>query len=218
MWRLVRDQKGLTLIELIIVSALLVLLTAIVVPSIGAITGAQLRSTASGLSGTIRYTYDLAARKNQPFRVVLDLDEQAYWVESSSDRFLLNQEKSRIQNGAVEEPDEDDRESRRFVSRGFIESDEMWKPKKSASFSKFAGPLTPKVSLPEHITFQGAWVAHQKDRATSGLVYIYCFPTGITEQALIHLAEGDQDIFTIQVWPLTGTVKIYSYYLDEPES
>ncbi len=214
----IRDQKGLTLIELIIVSALFVLLGAIVVPSIGAITGAQLKSTASKLAGTLRYTYDLAVRKNQPFRVVLDLNEQAYWVESSSDRFLLSREKSGIRNGSVEEPDEDERTQSRFITRGYIESGEMWKPKKSASFANFKGPLTEKISLPEHITFQGAWVAHQKDRATSGLVYIYSFPTGMTEQALIHLAEDDQDVFTLQVWPLTGTVKIFPYYLDEPES
>ena len=68
-----RDQTGLTLIELVIVVSLIALIVTIVVPSVVNIIGANLRTTAAEVAGAIRFTYDLAARKNVPFRLVFDL-------------------------------------------------------------------------------------------------------------------------------------------------
>jgi type II secretory pathway pseudopilin PulG len=215
--RRVRSAAGITLIELVIVTSLLALMVAILIPSVSNITGANLKMAASKLAGTIRYTYDLAARKNTAFRVVFDLDEHQYWVESSSDRFVLDREKTDVRDGMLNIEEEDERRSRRFVSRSFIESGAMWEPKKRASFSDFAGPLTPKVPLPKDIEFQDVWVAHQTERVTGGHAYLYCFPTGMTERAMIHLVEDNEDTFSLQVEALTGSVKVFPHFVEIPE-
>jgi prepilin-type N-terminal cleavage/methylation domain-containing protein len=211
-------ESGFTLIELIIVASLFALLVAILVPSVSNITGADHKYACTQLAGTIRFTYDLAARKSTAFRVVIDLDEHAYWVESSSDRFLLSREKTEVDDGMLaSEEDEDSDRSRRFVTRSFIEGGDMWEPKKRARFTSFAGQLTKKIRLPKDIYFQDVWVAHQEDRVTSGLAYLYSFPTGMTEQALIHVIEENEDVYSLQVDALTGSVKILPHYVEIPE-
>ena len=214
-----RNQSGLTLIELVIVVSLMGLMVAITVPSVSNITGFNLKAAASQVGGTIRYTYELAARKNSTFRIVFDLDEQAYWVESASDKFLLKSDKTDVRDGEleVEDEEEEDSRSRRFVSRSFIEGGEMWHPKSRTTFSSFAGKLTEKMKLPNEVIFQDVWVAHQSDRVTVGQAYLYCFPTGMTEQAVIHMGDEDEDVYTLQVEGLLGSVKIDSHYVEGPE-
>ena len=210
-----RRQTGFTLIELVIVIALLALMVTIVVPSVANIFGANLRATTSEVAGAIRFTYDLAARKNVPFRLVFDLDEQAYWVESSSEKYLFDREKTSVSEGRLDEDAEEEKgRSRRFVGRSYIEGGEMWQPKGKPSFSDFAGRYTKKKPLPEDIIFQDVWVAHQKDRVSAGRAYLYCFPTGMTERAVIHIGDDAEDAYTLVVEALTGVVKIHPEYIE----
>jgi general secretion pathway protein H len=213
-------KAGFTLIELVIVVALLALVVTIVVPSIVNIIGANLRATVAEVAGAIRFTYDLAARKNVPFRLVFDLDEQAYWVESSSEKYLFDREKTGVSEGRLSEEAEQEKErgrSRRFINRGYIEGGEMWQPKGKPSFSDFVGRYTKKKSLPEDIVFLDVWVAHQNDRVTAGRAYLYCFPTGMTERAVIHIGDDTEDTYTLVVKALTGLVKIHPEYIEVEE-
>ena len=211
-----RGRTGFTLIELVIVVSLLALIVTIVIPSVVNIIGASLRSTAGEVAGAIRFTYDLAARKNVPFRLVFDLDEQAYWVESASEKYLLDKEKTAVSEGRVEESDKKEHQ-RRFIDRSYIEGGEMWQPKGKPAFSAFAGRYTKKKPLPDDIFFQDVWVAHQEDRVTAGQAYLYCFPTGMTERAVIHISDDAEDAFTLVVEALTGVVKVYPEYVEVEE-
>lgn len=210
-------RRGMTLIEISVALLLIAVLMGMAIPSVSNITRADLRSTARKLASTIRYTYDLAARKNDTFRLVFDLDERTWWIESAGDKFLLNREKTEVVDGALDLEAEEEDEDRRFVTRGFIESGEMWRPKRKATFSNFSEPLTPKITLPDTVAYQDVWVAHQTERVTTGQAYLYCFPTGMTERAVIHLIDEDDNPYTLWVYPLTGRVKIYPEYVETPD-
>jgi general secretion pathway protein H len=67
----------------------------------------------------------------------------------------------------------------------------------------------PKTELGGSVRFADVWVQHQAERYTSGKAFLYFWPTGLTETAAIHLAQGD-DVNTLLVSPLTGRVKIVS--------
>ena len=210
------SERGMTLVELTVVILIIGISMGVAIPSVSNITRANLKVSAMKLAGAIRFTYDLAARKNMPFRLEFDFEERSYWVESSSERFLLEQERDEVRSGAVSSTGEEKR-SKRFVTRGYIESGDMWKPKGPAAFSAFAGPKTPKVQLPDEVRFQGVWVAHQTERATTGRASLYFFPTGMTERAVIHLSDDDDNVYTLWTDPLTGHVRVYPQYVEAPE-
>ncbi len=56
---------------------------------------------------------------------------------------------------------------------------------------------------------------HQPERYTTGRAFIYFWPSGLTEEASIHLAQGD-DVFSLLVSPLTGRVKVAGERVDAP--
>jgi prepilin-type N-terminal cleavage/methylation domain-containing protein len=210
------NEQGLTLVELAIVVLIIGILTGLTVPAVSNITRASLRTSASKLAGSIRFAYDLSARKNLPFRMVFNIDERSYWIETTQENFLLDRKKSEVRDGAVTSEGNEEH-AKRFVSRNFIENGDMWKPKGPPPFSKFAGALTPKVILSDGISFRDIWVAHQTERATTGAVYTYFFPTGLTEKTVIHLSDDDDNTYTLLVEPLSGRVRIYPQYFDVSE-
>jgi hypothetical protein len=55
------------------------------------------------------------------------------------------------------------------------------------------------------------------DEVTSGRAYIYFFPMGQTEPAIVHLSDAKGETFySIVVHPITGRVKIYDQYVNPP--
>lgn len=183
--------------------------------SLRSITHANLRSIASKLAGSIRYTYDLAGRKNAPFRLALDLDQRAFWVENTPSDFLLTHDKEEVRGGVIKPEDRQKEHARRFVTHSMFENGDAWRPKPPPVFEPVSGPLTRKQSLPDDISFKGVWVAHQKEQVTAGMAYLYCFPTGMTERAAIYLTDKSNNVFTLTVEPLTGRVTVTPEYVPE---
>src|SRR5262249_54141908 len=69
-------RRGLTLIELTVALAVVVVMFAAVVFGIGALTGAQAKQAATELAGTIRYLYDTASLTGRTCRLVFELPEE----------------------------------------------------------------------------------------------------------------------------------------------
>lgn len=211
--RVACGRRGLTLIELVITLSLMALVVAIVAPAVGSLTGVKLRTSASQLAGAIRFGYDLAARRNVTLRLVLDLDERAYWLEATGDPFRLEREKTEVRDGIALEKEE--KKKSRFLSRAEIESGDFWQPRPPAGFVPLEGGELQKVVLEEDTFIQDVWVAHQSDRLTAGKAYLYFFPSGLTEKAVIHLGDEHQNAFSLLVEPLLGTVRLEAGYLEE---
>ncbi|RME21872.1 MAG: prepilin-type N-terminal cleavage/methylation domain-containing protein [Deltaproteobacteria bacterium] len=209
------NRSGLTLIELVITISILALVVTIMVPAVGTLGGVGLRTSASRLAGTISFAYDLAARKNSVVRLVFDLDQNSYWLEIAGGKFTLNREKDEVSQGRVDE-EAHARGSRLFVDREEIESGSIWQPRPRTTFARYSEGGMDKVELGDEVHFQDVWVAHQTERVTAGKAYLYFFPTGMTEKAYVHLADDDQQAYTLVVESLLGTVKVYPSYIEEP--
>ena len=78
-----------------------------------------------------------------------------------------------------------------------------------------AFPEIPKTELGGAVKFADVWVQHQPERYTSGKAYLYFWPSGLTEEASIHLAQSD-DVYSLVVSPLTGRVKVSGTRVDAP--
>ena len=53
------------------------------------------------------------------------------------------------------------------------------------------------------------YTPRQAEPYRKGRAYLYFFPDGHTERAMIHLSDGD-DFYTLRVSPLTGQVSVHT--------
>jgi general secretion pathway protein H len=205
-----RRDSGMTLIEIGVALAVAGLMLAIAIPALSAVTRAQLRQRSGQLAGGIRALYGSAAIGGHTCRLVLDLDANAYWSECAKTNVRLSREGERSQNGA------------RIASRG-----EELRPRDSMSEedrvklelqqkSDFApSPDIPKTELGAAVKFADVWVQHQPERYTSGKAFLYFWSSGLTEEASIHVSQGD-DVYSLLVSPLTARVRIVADRVDAP--
>ena len=76
-----RDQKGFTLIEIVVVIFLVGVFFLVAIPKFKDITEVNIKSASRRLTGTIRYLYSEAVFKKRVYKLVFDIDTSEYWVE-----------------------------------------------------------------------------------------------------------------------------------------
>ena len=79
--RLEQGEEGFSLIELLVVVALMALIGTMAIPSISNVFKISLGSTTRDLATTIRYAYNAAMMTKKVHRLVYDLKANRYWVE-----------------------------------------------------------------------------------------------------------------------------------------
>ena len=77
-----------------------------------------------------------------------------------------------------------------------------------AAASEVKDSLLKKRELKRGIKLSGVMTTHQKDVREDGKAYIYFFPNGFVEKALIYLTDGGRE-FTLETQPLTGRVRVH---------
>ena len=200
----------MTLVEIGIALAVAGLMLAVTVPALSAVTRAQLRQRTGQLAGGIRSLYGSAAMAGHTCRLVLDLDANAYWSECAKANVRLARDGERSQNGARVPDREESLEPREGMSE---EDREKLEIARKSAFT-VSGDI-PKTDLGGSVKFTDVWVQHQPERYTTGKSFLYFWSSGLTEDASIHLAQGD-DLYSLIVSPLTGRVKIVGNRVDAP--
>ncbi len=97
-------EEGFTLIELLVVIILIGTFVYIAVPKIESGTEFNIKSASRNLSATIRYLYNEAAFKKNIYRLVFDIDNDEYWIESLNNNEYVTSgdpllSKKRLPNG-----------------------------------------------------------------------------------------------------------------------
>jgi general secretion pathway protein H len=199
--------RGFTLLEISITIALLALAVMIALPGIESVTGVQMRSSAGQLSGLIRGLYDQAALGGQTCRLSIDLDQRTYWPECAKGAVRISRTK------------EESRDGQRYVDEAAVqrEKDRLTNLQRDnpvqaeleskTAFSRFENLDLKKATLPEGVSFDWVWSEHQTQKYVGGSAYIYFFPSGATERAIVALKHKD-DIVSITVNALSGRVEI----------
>lgn len=202
------QSQGMTLIEIMIVVAI-----------IGGIMGlgamvlfpgdeVKVRKEASRLAGTIKFLYNEAAIKNKFFRLAFNLDENSYYVESSSEPYFVKME-----------DEEEEKLPTTLEGEEGEEGSEEGGPT-MPTFSAEEGYLTKPVKFPTGIIIRDVIVMHSKERNETGIVYTYFLPNGWAEPLVVNLSDEDEENFySLEVNPLTGKSKIRAKYLEiDPET
>lgn len=217
------NQRGMTLIEIMIVVGLMALLTATLILGSGALLGANRRAAATLIVVGVRKGIAHANTTGKPARLVLDLDDNRIILEESNSRLALRRSDEQEQEER-EEADEDLSPGDRLLADAEAMAEEML----SGSSSGSAGfsPIDaigqdeegPGRLLGSGIEFVKVQTEHDDDPVEDGRAEIYFWPGGLTERAVVQIAKkGDEDGITVVISPLTGRASIESGFVELPE-
>jgi general secretion pathway protein H len=201
-----KNQRGMTLIEIMIVVAIIGGMMALGVSMLFPGNDQKVREQATRLAATIKFIYNEAAIKNRYYRLVLDMDHQAYSVESSGEPFKVNVE---------------DQSSTQTISPkvpvASANPDATSPPE--GGFTPEEGQLMIRpTDFPQGVKFKDVFVMHEKDRQSQGKVFVYFFPNGWAERAVINLSDDNEEHFySLEVNPLTGKTHIRNEYYEAKE-
>jgi general secretion pathway protein H len=229
-----RLEGGFTLIELMVALAIVALLTGGAVRGFRSLAKSDLRAGTAHLSGAIRYLFDRASTTGKYHRLVIDLSEGRYWAEISDDKFYVPREaESQFDRHRREEDEaQQDQDERRKAEKreqtmsgsdysGAFDPSKIeagdFRPKR-ARFGAFKETALRPVTLKKgSIKIAGVYTPRQTDEVVAGRAYIYFFPMGQTESAIVHLTdEAGETFYSIVVHPITGRTKIYNEYVRPP--
>ena len=79
-----RVARGFSLIEIMVVVAIIALVMAVVIPQVDFLAGVEMKSAARTITGAVRMTYATAVTSRNYYRMVFDLNEHSYRVEKKS--------------------------------------------------------------------------------------------------------------------------------------
>lgn len=197
-----REAQGFTLLELLISLAIIAGLVALAASSFTEVAQTRLMSSSNKLATTLRHCFSYSVSHGKYLRVVLDLDQARYWVESS-DRPIFISAKKRLEG---EDPNALTEEEREEIE----EAKEEGRPiQERARFS--ADKLVSEVKLKDGVRLHSVYTTNQDDTFTTGKAYIHFFPSGFAEPALVVLGLGDNPeedgAYSLSLAPLTGKVK-----------
>jgi len=212
-----RDD-GFTLLEILIVIAIVALMSTLGAAGVRNVAKSQLRADAAQLSGAMRYLFDRASTTGKMYRLVLDLDNQKYFAETSDDRFYLpgepeTEEQLRVKAEKIKQEDEEaKRKAESAQSSGDDTAKYMpqeFRPKR-AQFAAFKDASLKPVTLKKS-KIALVFTPRLIEPVTKGRAYIYFFPLGQTEAADVQISDTAGDsFFSLLVHPVTGRVRIQS--------
>jgi general secretion pathway protein H len=217
---------GVTLFEILIAVALIGLLMGGAVMGVQSIGTIALRSSTSKMAALISFMSHEAIIKGRPMRLVIDLGTNTYRAETmarSDDRAVIYlQDVNKREQGA--NPDQvEEEETKKSTGLGlgdFLQARPPSRPKPAWEPMVVEGMnLEP---LDSSVKFAAIYTPQQTQPFTEGQGYLYFWPSGQTEHALIHLStldateEETSKFFSIVVNPTTGRAVVHKERYEFP--
>jgi general secretion pathway protein H len=236
--RRLHAERGLTLIEITIALAIAAVLFAAVITGVGSLTGAKAKQAAGQLAGTIRSLYDTSALSGRTCRLVFVIPDPRnkegttkYWAECAEGALTS----SRNRDEALREATQEEMDRRKMKATGITDartgrdfmasdkptlgdflSEEKQRIEKQTRFSSFTSEEIAPRELPSAIRLS-VWTRNQRSIVDQGLAYLYFFPQGYTERAMVFVQQGG-NAWTLRIAPLTGKTDVVPELLEVPRS
>ena len=230
----------MTLMEMMVVIALIGVVLVGVLPSMGAMMGLERHTAAKRLAASYRFLHEEAALRNVSFRFAINLDAGSWAVQVGDPGTLIfNSEEERVD---FERELQD--ELARYTQRELEEGAAAEVAEKIGRFDSvtemvlhsLAGELEtrdgrePAVYLPTGARFASVQTAQYdgpvvpsdeppEELTDEVVAYTTIFPNGTMEPALIRIVDEDDpdDGVTLVVEPLTGMVELVDEELELDE-
>lgn len=205
-----QSARGVTLVEVLIVVAIIGVTSGLAILGSGAADSARLRRSAVMIASAIKVAYGHANATSRVVRLVFNLEQRTVGIEESQGQLWLS--KNDRTGGAAAATDAERKavEEAEGILKGPRAPRPSFQPVKIFGFSADAGKQGKE--LERNIRFVQIETSHQEEVVKSDQAYLYFWPGGQTERAAIQLSIGgsvaDVDALTILVSPLTGKAEM----------
>jgi prepilin-type N-terminal cleavage/methylation domain-containing protein len=213
-----RAQHGLTLVEVIVVIAILGIIMAVAMPSINGALMIDQQSSAKNIAQTYIWLIEEASMRNMSFRIVYNLDQGTWKVEAGDPNSLIYGSPEEAEKHQEELKDKMKRYTKRQMEENDIDLEEQ-----TASFQPLESELFKTAGqLPEGLQFNFLYtpqygqdglepnkeIPDEEEEEIIG--YSHIFSDGTVEHTIVRIADIDDsdDGYTIEIEPLSGKVNI----------
>lgn len=214
-----QQQRGMTLIEILVVLVLVSTLTGLVVIGTGGVGSARLRATATFVVSLSKVAITRANASGRPVRIVFDIEQNRISLEETTGSRMLRVREGEQSSGAGAEAATDAEKKAEAESEGFLQGARVARPSfVPAKKIELGGEsMGAGRALESGIVYRQIQIEHDDKPRTEGRAYLYFWPGGVTEWASIQLqVRGKKDVLTVLVSPLTGRSQIQSGSVDLP--
>jgi general secretion pathway protein H len=203
-----RRERGVTLVEVLIVLGIVSVLTGLSLAGSGIADGARLRRSAVMIASAIRVGYSHANATSKVVRLVFNFERRTVSLEESSGQLWLAKNDRAGGAQAATEAERKAQDEADEILKGPRAPRPSFRPTRAFGFTAEKGGK----ELERNIRFLQIETAHQDDVVKAEQAYLYFWPGGQTERASIQLSVGgstaDADIASIVVSPLTGKADV----------
>lgn len=204
-----RTNGGFTLIELILVVAIIAVVVTGATFGLGAITRTRLRSSAFKVMSAAHFAYNRSLTQGTTTRLLFDFEKNTMAVEETDTPVTLaTNEQLDSDTGQAVDP-WDLAKARLEEPLSPVEPSSPFQPitnQDGKVLERYKGkPLADGVSVHALIT------PHETDARTEGEGAVYFFPGGLTEHAVIQLSDSSETVYSIEIHPLTGNARIHNF-------
>ncbi len=212
------QRKGVTIIELMVVMAIVASLMALGAYSLGMVGGNQLQSDTLRMASVIKYTYANACLNNTRYRLVMELGTGNYHTEITDEPVITASEQAADEEMLTEEA-RDLAKANERENDLFDESEENpFGVNRRVTFERVQDIVIKQTKLSPGITFTKVYTPKFPERPLeSGRAAISFFPNGYVEPLLVVIKDEEGNAFSLLTEPMTGNVIVRSGELDPPE-
>ncbi len=229
--------EGMTLIEILIVVAILAVVATGITLGFSALHRTKLRSAAMDIVAASRFAYHRAVTRGRTVRIVFDLDAHTMALEEAHGHITLSagedRELDEEEDTAAVDPWEAAR-ARLDDAYGANLGRAAFEPIRGSSGEPIRRYTPHQLPVKEGRRVQTEDVAesareasvhivrlttpHEPEPREQGRGYVYYFPGGRTEHAVVQIADRSREtVYSVEIHPLTGHAKVYPYAFESEE-
>jgi prepilin-type N-terminal cleavage/methylation domain-containing protein len=202
-------NRGFTLIEVILVVAIIAVVVTGATFGIGAVTRTRLRSASFKVMSAARFAYNRAITHGTTTRLRFDFEKDTMAVEETETPVTLATEEQ-LETGAGDAVDPWD------LARSRLEKP-LEPPQPTSPFHPItseSGKVIERYTarpVGDGISIEALITPHETEKRTEGEGSVYFFPGGFAEHAVVQLSDSSDTIYSVEVHPLTGNAQIHNF-------